>query len=1023
MPIAQTYREARTQVEQLVERFDRNHALYTRSDYKETQVRVEFIDPFFEALGWDVRNTRGYAEQYKDVVHEDAIKVGAATRAPDYSFRIGGARKFFLEAKKPSVAVGTDVGPAYQLRRYAWSAKLPLSILTDFEEFAVYDCQARPAPGDKASAARVIYLGFDQYLARFDDVYGVFARESVLQGSFDRYVEDSRGKRGTGEVDVEFLKEIEGWREQLARNLALRNPALSVHELNFAVQHTIDRILFLRMAEDRGIEEYGRLLALTGGPHIYPRLVETLYRQADEKYDSGLFNFQADTLTGSLEIDDRVLKPILAGLYYPDSPYEFSVLPAEVLGQVYEQFLGKVIRLTAGHRAVVEEKPEVKKAGGVYYTPAYIVDYIVEQTVGRLVAGQSPRQLRAARGKPPLRILDPACGSGSFLLGAYRSLLDHYRRWYEENDPARHAAGKEPALYQGPGGAWRLTSAEKKRILLDHIYGVDLDRQAVEVTKLSLLLHVLEGETSETLGQQLRFWRERALPDLGDNIKCGNSLVGPEYFAGQLIPDEAELRRVNPFDWQAEFPAAMAAGGFDAIIGNPPYIRIQVLKESAPWEVEFYKKHYAAAGKGNYDIYVVFVERALQLLADGGRMGYILPHKFFQAKYGQPLRELIAAGRHLAEIVHFGDQQVFAGATTYTCLLFLDQAGRDRFRYVEAHNLEAWRQRGEAVGGAVQASKVTEAEWNFVVGPGATLFERLGEMPVKLGKVAARMAQGIRTSANEVYVLDVTSDEGNLVQARSKQLDKVVTLERESVRPFLKGREIKPYRILASDQVVILPYRIRDGRIELIPESEFRRRFPNTYAYLRENKSYLEGRERGRMKGSDWYGYVYPKNIEIMASPKILVPDIADQASFALDEEGVYAFTSGYAITLEDAVEEHLRYILALLNSKVLDFYLKQVSTALRGGFFRYFTQFIEQLPIRTIDFTDPADVARHNRLVALVEHMLDLHQKLTAATIPADRTLYQRQIDATERQIDALVYELYDLTADEIAIVEGETT
>jgi len=391
------YAEALSKVERLVERFTRHLDAYRRADYKEAQVRTEFIDPLFEALGWDVRNVQGYAEQYKDVVHEDAIKVGGATRAPDYCFRIGGVRKFFLEAKKPSVWVKGELGPAYQLRRYAWSAKLPLSILTDFEEFAAYDCLQRPRPAGKPGVGRVTYLTFDQYPERFDDVYGIFGKEAVLQGSFDRYVQDTRRKHGTSEVDAEFLKEIEGWRDALARNVALRNPVLSVYELNYAVQRTIDRIIFLRMCEDRGIEDYGRLLALTGGPAIYARLGE-LYRQADEKYDSDLFDFQADTLSKSLAVDDRVLKPILAGLYYPQSPYEFSVLPTEILGQVYEQFLGKVIRLTAGHRAVVEEKPEVKKAGGVYYTPAYIVDYIVRQTVGRLVEGKSPRPKAPRRG-------------------------------------------------------------------------------------------------------------------------------------------------------------------------------------------------------------------------------------------------------------------------------------------------------------------------------------------------------------------------------------------------------------------------------------------------------------------------------------------------------------------------------------------------------------------------------------------------------------------------------------------------
>lgn len=298
-------------------------------------------------------------------------------------------------------------------------------------------------------------------------------------------------------MDAEFLAEIEGWREALAGNLAIRNRSLSVQDLNFSVQRTIDRLIFLRISEDRGVEHYGQLQALLNGEHTYGRLRQ-LYNQADDRYNSGLFHFRPekgraeapDELTLELIIDDRVLKDIISRLYYPDSPYEFSVFPVEILGQVYEQFLGKVIRLTAGHQAKVEEKPEVKKAGGVYYTPAYIVDYIVTQTVGKLCEGKIPKQIAK------LKILDPACGSGSFLLGAYTYLLNYCRDWYEADGPEKHR--KE--LYQGIGGGWRLTTLEKKRILLNNINGVDIDSQAVEVTKLSLLLKVLEGRTRKPSG-------------------------------------------------------------------------------------------------------------------------------------------------------------------------------------------------------------------------------------------------------------------------------------------------------------------------------------------------------------------------------------------------------------------------------------------------------------------------------------------------------------------------------------------
>ncbi len=350
---------------ELIDRYDRNRAAYRSNQYNEAQLRVEFLNPFFEALGWDVNNKHGYAEAYKDVINEDAIKVGGATKAPDYSFRIGGTRKFFVEAKKPATNLKDASEPAFQLRRYAWSAKLPLSILSDFEELAIYDCRVKPDRNDKATTARIRYLTYTEYPERWEEIESVFSREAILKGSFDTYAETTRGKRGTAEVDTAFLQEIESWREMLARHLAARNKQLTQRELNFAVQMTIDRIIFLRICEDRGIEEYERIRALVKGTNVYQRLCK-LFTEADERYNSGLFHFQKekdvpeppDTLTPNLIIDDKPLKDIITRLYYPDSPYEFSALPASVLGQVYEQFLGKVIQLTPSHQVQIEEKPE-----------------------------------------------------------------------------------------------------------------------------------------------------------------------------------------------------------------------------------------------------------------------------------------------------------------------------------------------------------------------------------------------------------------------------------------------------------------------------------------------------------------------------------------------------------------------------------------------------------------------------------------------------------------------------------------
>ncbi|MBW7959707.1 MAG: Eco57I restriction-modification methylase domain-containing protein [Candidatus Promineofilum sp.] len=991
-------------IEQLVERFY-NDEQRRSPTYNETEARIQYINPLFRALGWDVDNIRGRGE----VRHEDTVTIGGKAKAPDYGFYLDNRRRFFVEAKKPAVNLDQDVAPAYQLRRYGWTAKLPLSILTDFQEFAVYDTRVRPHAGDNPKVARTRYWTYKEYPDVWDEIAAVFSREAVLSGSLEQYAAEQGGKKGVATVDAEFLREIERWRELLARNIALRNPGLDERGLNFAVQQTIDRLLFLRIAEDRGIEPYGRLQGLLKGGDLYSRLF-AFFNQADARYNSGLFHFapergrgDPDLLTPRLNIDDKALKEIIGNLYAPASPYEFSVFPADILGQVYEQFLGKVIRLT-GKSAKVEEKPEVRKAGGVYYTPTYIVEYIVRQTVGKLVEGHTPDPTGPVS---RVRVLDPACGSGSFLLGAYAYLLDWHLRGYL-TDAGKWSKGRNKTLHRTAAGEYHLTLAERKRILLDNLYGVDIDPQAVEVTKLSLLLKALE-ETPDALSGQLALLPERVLPDLDNNIKCGNSLIGPDFYAqGQLaLFDREEQLRINAFDWQAEFRDVMSVGGFDAVIGNPPYIRIQTMKEWAPVEVEHYKQAYRAAGKGNYDIYVVFVEKGLSLLNPRGRLGFILPHKFFNAKYGEPLRGVIAEGRHLDEIIHFGAEQVFSSATTYTCLLFLSKSPQDQFHIAKAHDLSAWQRGNDISNGYIQSELVNEKEWNFSIGKGTELIERVRAVPHTLGEIATIFV-GLQTSADRVFTMRDFKD-----------------LESDLLRPLLKTDALRPYDFPQVYSWILFPYYVENDQADLIPANEMKRKYPNAWAYLKSNEPLLRARDNGQWNHDRWYAFGRSQNLAQMDGEKLIIQVMALKPTIIHDERSLYMTGGGsgpfYGIRLKDQ-SMSLHYLMGILNSRLFGYIIEAQSTVMRGGYIKYSKQYIESAPIRTIDFDNPTDVARHDRMVALVQNMLDLHKELAAERNPQVKTVLQRQIEATDAQIDRLVYELYGLSEEEIAIVEGHS-
>jgi predicted type IV restriction endonuclease len=623
--------QAYQKIAQLVERFSEHVEEYKRNNYNEHQTRVDYINPFFKALGWDMDNEQGYAEAYREVIHEDKIKVGSSTKAPDYGFTLFGQRKFFVDAKKPAVNIKSDIAPAYQVRRYGWSAKVPISIVTDFEEFSIYDCTKKPKPTDKASVARIKYITFDQYLDEFDFLWEVFAKENLPKGRFDKYVQSDTRRKGTTSVDNEFLKSIEQWRTYLATTITLRNKSLNEDEINYAVQKIIDRIIFLRMCEDRGVEQYGELKKAAEKGEIYKNLF-ALYRMADEKYNSGLFDFNEDKITPTLTVDNKVMKNIIKELYYPNCEYEFSVMPADILGSVYEQFLGKTIRLTKAHHAKIEEKPEVRKAGGVYYTPKYVVDYIVKNTVGKLIEGKTPKQIEK------IKICDPACGSGSFLIGAYQFLLDRHLKYYTDNPSIKKK--NNPLTPDG-----NLTTAEKKRILLNNIFGVDIDTQAVEVTKLNLLLKALEGETKASISQQLSLFHERVLPNLGNNIKCGNSLIGNDFYDNQLELFPEQMKKINAFDWKEGFPEtfrlgglsaeASAKAGFDAVIGNPPYGA--TLSET---EDNYLRLKYDVASY-QLDTYSLFIEKAFLISNMNGRVGYIIPSAWTSSVYDIELREFL----------------------------------------------------------------------------------------------------------------------------------------------------------------------------------------------------------------------------------------------------------------------------------------------------------------------------------------------------------------------------------------------
>ena len=973
--IPHTKEESLQIIKDLVARFKQNEKSYTSVIYDESNTRTDFIDKFFEALNWDVRNDNGFAERFREVVREDKVVINGQTKAPDYSFRLGGQKIFFVEAKKPSVNIKDDIAPAYQLRRYAYTAKLPLSILTDFEEFAVFDTKIKPNPNDKASAARIQYMRYDQYEENFDYLWNTFSKEAVQTGSFDQYCESGKNKRGTSEIDNELLSTIEKWRLDLAKNIALRNPQLSLRNLNIAVQKIIDRIIFLRIAEDKDMEDLETLKNACNSSDAYNEL-KKVFENANVKYNSGLF--ASENWINELIIDSKVLKDIANELYYPSCPYAWVALPVEVLGNIYEKFLGSEINfknVKNGHTVTVEEKPEIKKAGGVFYTPTYIVKYIVEQTIGKKLADCTPENASS------ITICDPACGSGSFLVGAFKYLLNWYLDKYTKNKTEENKNLKTGKLISVKNGI-ELSIQEKKKILTTHIYGVDIDAQAVEVTKLSLYLQMLEGEGK----QENSLFREsdmHVLPYLGDNIKCGNSLIGSDFYASQDLSlfEEEAMYKVNAFDWEKEFSQIFKNGGFDCVIGNPPYV-------SAPNMVSMMPEQREAISKSprfktlfqKWDLYIPFIEMSLDFLKESGLYSAIIPYPFTNQTYGKLLREKIINEYNLLEVADLNGTKIFDHATVSNCIPVIEKAkpsGKCVITHINDQKqiIPFIEQTYEKL---VQDEK--SAVWNLTAEERNT--NRHANMHV--------LGDYCYISKGMVLNSDENETKGKFVKADliSETQDEI------HCKKYIEGKDLERYEI---KRIRYLEYNTKR-----VP-SKLRR---PTFEELYTNQKLLINSLGDLKVAIDTEKNFYCEQQVRMA---LLWKDLhyVENKSIASSIKKFSKLTREEMEKLSETVD--LKYLLAIMNSR----YASILLTNLRGGDYHIVPEHIRNIPIPS------ATQSQQQELANLATLMMDAVKRQQEAKSDQEKNICKMRVEAIDSQINAKVYALYGLTEDEIAIVE----
>lgn len=997
---------AQAAVAALVEAFRLHEASYTNAAYKEAQARTDFITPLLGALGWDVRNDRRHPPSLREVVEEANVSVDddSPTRRPDYELRLSRVRKLFIEAKKPSVNLLTDPASAFQARRYGFSAGMPIVILTNFRQLVVYDTTTAPLVTDGAHVARVDVFSYEEFAARFDQLWEYFSREAVYSGRFDERYAIEPGYRGSAAFDELFLQQVRSWRKRLAVDIFARAPEMSMTELTFAVQVFLSRLVFLRICEDRDIESYEQLrrVAVNGYSDF-----RDLLRRADDFYDSGLFDVIVDERLGTI-VSDEVLAEIVEELYYPQSPYTFSVVEAEVLGRIYEQFLGELICVVDGHVAI-EQRPEVRESGGVVSTPREVVDQILDRTVHPLIEGKSPDELE------DFTVLDACCGSGIFLLSAFERLCDHYLDWYLSDGVERYVGSR---IIESANGL-RLTFAERRRILLRHVRGVDIDADAVEVAQFSLQLKLIEGETRADLAAYVSESGERALPDLSPNIRSGNSLVARSEWEAVFgaMPPETDLI-VKPFDWEEEFPAEFMRGGFDAVVGNPPYIRIQNMTRYAPDEVAYYQHErspYVTAGHDNFDKYALFIERGLKLLKPHGRQGLITPHKFMSIKSGEELRQLVAD--RVSEIIHFGSRQVFPGVSNYTAIMICGPTTHAAVPVEMVRDIDSWRRGEPGISSEYARADFTASPWRLASTELMALLDRLKTAGARRLIDIADIFVGLQTSCDEVYILESHEVTDEFVSIESD--GRTWQLERSVLRPCLNDVQVTPFIQPMPNRWMIFPYFIgADGRVHLLQPDAFRDRYPNTFEYLETKKEQLVSRKvsGGIASEKQWYQFGRTQSLANFTGPKIILPVLSLEPRYAPDYEDIVVTGGGngpyYLVRPINQDAFPLEALLAILNHPLSEAVVRSNTSVFRGGYYSHGKQFIADVLVPALS----EQVAK--QLVVQVEELRAALGERDRARTPAERDIAARRVSALNRRLSIAVDVAFGLTDDDQDVI-----
>ena len=861
----------------------------------------------------------------------------------------------------------------------------------------------------------------------------------------------------------QLYKDYSLFKRELFNNLVELNPNFEPLLLFKKSQKLLDRFLFLFFAEDRHLlppnsvrmilKQWKQLQEMDAYAPLYKRFKKYFgylnTGHKGKKYDVYPYNgglFKPDEVLDHVKIDDELLYKYTLKL----SEYDFaSEVDVNILGHIFENSLNEIEEI----QTQLEENPtEVKlskrKKDGVFYTPKYITKYIVENTIGKLCEEKKTevnlveedyninRQTKTKKDLLKklntyrewllqLTVVDPACGSGAFLNEALNYLIAEHQYLDE----------LETKLM---GGGLVFPNVEKG-ILENNLFGVDINNESVEIAKLSLWLRTAQPN--------------RKLNDLSNNIKCGNSLI-----------DDPEVAGDKAFNWEKEFPQVFAKGGFDVVIGNPPYVRVQSLKENYYELTEFLEKKFESA-IGKYDLYALFIEKSYFLINNKGKVSFILPHKFLVADFGYGIRKFLSERTAVEEIVHFGSEIVFKDASTYTCIIGLVKKS-ENIKYVNTSPLFI---NDEISFDSIDYSNLNNQSWLLKGKTEIRLFNKISNNKL-LKDICEGIYQGLITTGDDIFMLEGEIKDRTF-HGFSKALNKNIELESSVLKEVLKGQDINRYLPLKSNKYVIYPHYLDENQNTLpFEEDELKLNFPKTYSYLLNFQEHLTQKKiKYKTNPKYWYSLHRSREIMIFEKDYLITPQLQNYPNFTVKETSVYADAGGYLIVPKQGYDP--LDLLAVLNSKVMWYFIKNTSSEYSGGYFYFKTKYLEPfgIPVDQLVNFNLSDISstqlrQTKKLFKLINRLLrSLQRQFPEQLIKLSKKLdkwylleyaefikelkkkkiklslsqeaewedyfleeqkkavaLKTQIDTTDTEIDQMVYELYGLTKEEIEIVEN---